>query len=198
MDNEPVKTIFLIGSIGAGKSTALEFFQSKGAHTLSADAVVHHLYETDIKLIDSIAELLGSDVVHNGAIDRATLGAKLLMHPEQMQMLERLVHPVVRQYVQRVIETSNAEVFVYELPISRPSTDYSLADAVILLNANPSVRVQRIQSRGFSPDDAQARLDLHPEPFVPSHLPLYEVQNDGTKADLDTQLASIWESITHD
>jgi dephospho-CoA kinase len=198
MDNEPVKTIFLVGSIGAGKSTALEFFQSKGAHTLSADSVVHHLYETDMELIDSIAELLGSDVVHNGAIDRATLGAKLLMHPEQVQKLELLVHPVVRQYVQRVIETSNAKVFVYELPISRPSTDYSLADAVILLNASTSARLQRIQDRGFSLAEAQARLDLHPAPFVPSHLPLYEVQNDGTKAELDSQLASIWELIAHD
>jgi dephospho-CoA kinase len=62
----------LTGGLGAGKSEALRVLAELGAATLSTDAVVHELLQSD-ELRDIVVERLGPDVVRDGALDRSLI-----------------------------------------------------------------------------------------------------------------------------
>jgi len=68
----PLK-IGLTGGIAAGKSEALKAFARLGAATLSSDAVVHELLESQ-ELRDRLVARWGPEVVVDGKIDRAKIG----------------------------------------------------------------------------------------------------------------------------
>ena len=73
-------TIGLTGGIAAGKSEALAAFARLGAATLSSDAVVHELLETE-PLLGRLVERWGEQVAPGGEIDRAAIGSIVFADP---------------------------------------------------------------------------------------------------------------------
>jgi dephospho-CoA kinase len=193
-----VKCVFLVGAIGAGKSTALKYLKRKGADILSADAIVHQLYEKDPHLIQEIGEAFSGVVDEKSTVNRQALAAHLLSYPERFQVLEKLVHPKVREKLVKALKMSTAKVLVYELPIARDTTDFSIADAVILIEAQSDTRLERLVTRGISKEEALERMRLHPNPFTPGDKPLYCIQNDEGESQLFFQLDAIWKELVDD
>lgn len=193
-----VKTVFLIGAIAAGKSTVLSHLESLGADVLSADSVVHNLYETDVELIRQIEESFGPVLTESQHVNRQRLAAHLVQHPEDVMTLEGIVHPRVRDFLVNARKKAKAKVFVYELPISRPTTDFTLADAIILVTAPEEIRVKRIMQRGLTHEEALQRISLHPEPFIPQQIPMYLIGNDGDETKLLAQTTAVWNEILGD
>lgn len=193
-----MKTVFLLGAIGAGKSTALEMFHSKGATVLSADAVVHDLYQTDAKLIEQIRIHFGPVLADDGSVDRKLLTEHFRAYPEDILKLEEIVHPRVRARLSNAVDEAPGKIFVYELPISRPTTDFTLAEAVVVVDAPYEMRLQRIIDRGLTREEAVQRLELHPKPYIPEHQPVYIINNDADEARLLSQVTNIWDVISGD
>src|SRR6478752_5853838 len=88
-------TIGLTGGIAAGKSEALKAFARLGAATLSSDAVVHELLESD-ELRRRLVERWGPDVAPGGKVNRAKIGEIVFADPEQLTWLEAQIHPLVQ------------------------------------------------------------------------------------------------------
>src|SRR2546421_7706464 len=91
---ERIPFLGLTGGIGAGKSTALEVFERLGAATLSTDAVVHDLYQSD-EVKAAVAERFGSSVAPDGGVDRAALAERAFATAEDRAWLEGLLWPRV-------------------------------------------------------------------------------------------------------
>ena len=87
-------TIGLTGGIAAGKSEALAAFGRLGAATLSSDAVVHELLESE-PLRGRLVERWGPEVVPDGSVDRGRIGEIVFADPEQLTWLESQIHPLV-------------------------------------------------------------------------------------------------------
>ncbi len=198
MENVTVKTVFLLGAIGAGKSTVLSLFRLLGATVLSADSVVHDLYQSDAELIARIRAHFGSVQADDGSVDRGLLALHLASHPEDVLKIEEIVHPKVRDRLAEAVDGASGEIFVYELPISRPTTDFTLADAIVLIDAPDELRLERIQARGLTREEAEQRIKLHPKPYIPEHKPVFMIINDGDKANLESQATSTWKAIIGD
>ncbi len=66
--------IGLTGSIGMGKSTVASMLAAEGVPVFDADATVNRLQAAGGRLVPAIAAAF-PDVVVDGAIDRAKLGA---------------------------------------------------------------------------------------------------------------------------
>jgi dephospho-CoA kinase len=91
----PLK-VGLTGGIAAGKSEALKAFERLGAATLSSDAVVHELLESD-ELREMLVGRWGPDVAPEGKVERAEIGEIVFADPEELTWLESQIHPLVQQ-----------------------------------------------------------------------------------------------------
>src|ERR671915_1977684 len=100
MQAEPagVPFIGLTGGLGAGKSEALNALEQLGAATLSTDAVVHELLQTD-ELRDLLVERLGPEVAPGGSVDRSKVAELAFGDPGQREWLEGELWPRVGQRV---------------------------------------------------------------------------------------------------
>lgn len=84
----------MTGGVAAGKSTALAALADAGVPTLSADAVVHAVYE-DPEVIGLVRDRIGEDVIVDGAVDRDAVAREIFAEPELRSWLEQLVWPRV-------------------------------------------------------------------------------------------------------
>jgi dephospho-CoA kinase len=92
----PEKPVFigLTGGAAAGKSTALAALAEAGVPTLSADAVVHQVYE-DPEMIEIVRQRLGDEVIVDGKVDRDAVAVEIFAEPELRSWLEQLIWPRV-------------------------------------------------------------------------------------------------------
>src|SRR5919201_1518378 len=87
-----VPFVGLTGGIGAGKSEALRALEELGAATLSTDAIVHELLQTD-ELRRFVAERFGEDLVGEDGLDRSKLAERAFARPEDREWLEGQLWP---------------------------------------------------------------------------------------------------------
>ncbi len=111
-------TIGLTGGIAAGKSEALAAFGRLGAATLSSDAVVHDLLESE-PLRGRLVERWGPEVAPDGRVDRARIGEIVFADPEQLTWLESQIHPLVGERTAAWLAAlpAETEVAVVEVPL---------------------------------------------------------------------------------
>jgi soluble lytic murein transglycosylase len=139
-----VVAVGLTGSIGAGKSTALAMFGECGALVISADQLVHRLYQRP-EVAALVGERFGRGVIGaTGAVDRARLAKAIRNRPGELRWLEELTHPLVAEDIRRSIDGApEGTVVVCEVPLLFESGFERLFDLVVTVEAGPEVRRRR-------------------------------------------------------
>ena len=103
-----MKIIGLTGSIAMGKSDTLRMFAEEGIPTFDADQVVHKLYAHGGRGV-TVVERLCPDAVIDGAVDRRRLSQAIETKPSLLAEIERAVHPLVRQELDRFLAAERAK-----------------------------------------------------------------------------------------
>jgi dephospho-CoA kinase len=183
----------LTGGIGAGKSTALAALERLGAATLSTDAVVHELYETD-EVRDAVIERYGPEVASNGAIDRAAVARAAFATSEERGWLEQLLWPRVggRMVAWREeLEQSEPRprAAVVEVPLLFESGMEAAFDATIAVIADEQLRATRAAGRGHQALDERLARQLPQQ--EKAQRATYVVINDGDIDELEAKLSSV-------
>lgn len=165
-------TLFLIGNIASGKSTAARYLERRGALRIDLDELAKDLYQPGSAVVDEIAAEFGWDVVNaNGGIDRAVLADRAFATPEDTARLNAIVHPVVlEQLGLRLLPANCCSVMVPEHPfavveVSAPEgfeDAFALADEVVAITAPLEVRRVRAIERGMDADDFDRRAECQP------------------------------------
>lgn len=196
-------TIFLIGNIASGKSTAARYLESKGAHRIDLDAMVKDLYIPDSDLVTSIADQFGCDVLdESGSVRFPVLAKRAFACSEQTERLNALVYPVLLEQLTRILSPSpccgafvpSHEFTVVEVSVAAQFTEaFGLADEVIAITASLDVRRKRAISRGMSPEDFDVRVAVQPSEeelcALASRVIPNEGDNDALFGALDNLLA---------
>lgn len=149
----------LTGSIGMGKSATADLFRDFAIPVYDADKVVHRLYEREA--VGPVGEHFPKAVV-NGIVDRRILAAEVLDNPEKLQLLESVVHPLVRRheriFLWKAFETGT-NLAVLDIPLLFETGSDKRCDAVIVVSAPAAVQKQRVLGRdGMTEEKLQAIL----------------------------------------
>jgi dephospho-CoA kinase len=190
----PPLTIGLTGGIAAGKSTALAAFERLGAATISSDAVVHELLDSE-PLLGRLIERWGADVAPAGRVDRARIGEIVFADPEQLAWLESQIHPLVGERVGAFLASlpAEAQIAVVEVPLLFESEMEGVFDTSVAVVAADEVRRARAEARGHAlvaERDAR-QLDQGEKARRAEHV----IENDGTPEDLERALSALVEKL---
>lgn len=138
----------LTGGVASGKSTALGFFAELGARVLSADTLVHGLYERAEVRLAIHARFGDSAMGSRGEVDRAGLARIVTVDDEAMRALEALVHPRVMHDMRMFIAGGPpGNVVVCEVPLLVDVHAESMFDLVVTIEAPVDVRRARAAGR---------------------------------------------------
>jgi dephospho-CoA kinase len=183
-------TIGLTGGIAAGKSEALAAFSRLGAATLSSDAVVHELLNSE-PLVRLLVERWGPEVAPQGSVDRNRISEIVFADPEQLTWLEQQIHPLVgaRTAAWLAALPAETEIAVIEVPLLFESGGEKRFDTTVAIVTDDEVRRERAAARGHAlVDEREARqLAQHEKAARAEHT----VANDGSVEDLERALSAL-------
>jgi dephospho-CoA kinase len=190
----PPLTIGLTGGIAAGKSTALAAFERLGAATISSDAVVHELLDTE-PLLGRLTERWGADVAPDGRVDRARVGEIVFADPEQLSWLESQVHPLVGERIGAFLASlpAGTEVAVVEVPLLFESGMEGVFDTTVAVVTSDDVRRARAESRGHALVGERDARQL--EQSEKAERAEHVIENDGTPEQLEQALSALLEQL---
>ena len=183
-------TIGLTGGIAAGTSEALAAFGRLGAATLSSDAVVHELLDSE-PLRGRLVERWGAGVAPGDVVDRAKIGEIVFADPEQLTWLEQQVHPLVGERIAAWLTGLPAEddVAVIEVPLLFESGMEGVFDTTVAIVTADEVRRERAAARGHAlVDEREARQMLQDEKAARA---AHAIVNDGSVEDLERALSAL-------
>ncbi len=183
-------TIGLTGGIAAGKSESLAAFGRLGAATISSDAVVHELLDSE-PLLGRLTERWGADIAPGGRVDRSKIGEIVFADPEQLKWLEAQIHPLVGERIGAWLASlgDEVEIAVVEVPLLFESEMESVFDTTVAVVTSDEVRRARAEARGHAlVGEREARqLSQGEKAARAEHM----VENDGSIADLEQRLSAL-------
>jgi dephospho-CoA kinase len=188
-----VPFVGLTGGLGAGKSTALAALAELGAAVLSADAVVHELYDSPA-VADAVRGRFGSEVFDGDRVDRGALAARVFANDEERVWLEHLLWPLVARhgeefYAQASQREPPPRAVVIEAPLLFEAGGERRYTATIAIVTDERLRARRLAGRDQRELARREARQLPPQ--EKARRATYVVVNDGSLAELRQGLASV-------
>ena len=153
-------TVFVLGNIASGKSTACRYLESHGAMLIDLDELAKSLYVPGSDIVNALAEEFG------WGIRRNVLAARAFASPDTVAWLNGIVHPVlIEQLSLRILDPVCCTVSSPRYPfavveVSAPTgfeDAFGLADEILVISAPLAVRRERAIHRGMESSDFDAR-----------------------------------------
>lgn len=149
--------IGITGGIGAGKSQVLSLMKQEfGAQLLVADDIAHQLTEPGHSCYEHIVDEFGRDVLAaDGSIDRKRLAEIVFADPVRLKRLNRIVHPMVKEYIRGEISCIRledpAKIIVIEAALLIEDHYDEICDEIWYVYASEEIRRERLKkSRGYT------------------------------------------------
>jgi len=177
----------LTGGIGCGKSTVAEQFEERGAEVLDADAVSHALTRKNAPGWRAIRDVFGPTFfASDGELDRAALRAAVFSAPARRKHLESLLHPLIRDEIDRRLGECIAPYALLMVPLllegGRQPERYR---RVLVIDCRVSTQVDRVVARsGMDPDQVRAIIGVQIERSRRLELADDVIDNDGPPSPL--------------
>ncbi|HSD13707.1 MAG TPA: dephospho-CoA kinase [Flavobacterium sp.] len=141
------RIIGLTGGIGSGKSTVAGFFRENGVPVYIADDEAKKLMDTP-EMIKKIQSVFEENISEDNKLDKKKIAEIVFSAPQQLEKLNSIIHPVVRNHFLSWVEAHNDEPFVIkEAAILFESGSYRDCDKIILVTAPEEIRIERVMNR---------------------------------------------------
>jgi dephospho-CoA kinase len=151
----------LTGGIGSGKSTVSALLAERGAVVIDADAITRQVQQPGSPVLDELAERFGREIIApDGSLDRPALAGIAFGDPEALKDLNAIVHPAVRDEMNRRVseQAGTDRVVILDIPLLAENPRTGL-QGIIVVDVPVDLQVERlVEYRGFDEDDARARI----------------------------------------
>lgn len=196
-----LKRVAVTGGLSSGKSSVCRIFAELGAYVVSADEIVHQLLTPTTSLGQKVIKLLGNDIVVEGGkqIDRGKIASKVFINPELLESLENILHPAVRDEVekeyQKIKKLGNAKLFVAEIPLLFEK-GFGNYDATIAVISSAETSKKRFtNTTGYNPEEFDRRMSKQIPNEEKAQKAQYVINNEGSLDDLRRAVINIYNQL---
>ena len=195
-----MQLVGLTGGIASGKSAVAKILARLGAAIVDADVLSREVVAPGHDGWNEIVATFGREVLQpDQNLDRQKLRTLIFNNPDARKQLEAIIHPRVRALAeQRIREHGDAgyAVVVYEVPLLFEGNLQQWLRPVILVACNVDTQRRRLQQRdGLDAAAAQKHIDAQMSLEDKRKLADYIIENDGSLADLESQVRAVLAQI---
>lgn len=147
------KIIGLTGGIGSGKTTIANHFLVAGIPVYIADDEARKIMQSAV-VIDQIKDAFGTAVFENDILNRQKLAEIVFNSPDQLELLNAIIHPAVKKdFDSWILNYKDKPFVVYETAILFESGSYKNCDQIITVTAPLESRIERVMNRDTTTRD---------------------------------------------
>ena len=188
--------IGLTGGIGAGKSSVTRLLAERGAVIIDADAIAREVVAPETPGLAAVADAFPG-VVRGGVLDRGALAAIVFADHEELDRLERITHPLIRERTRELAAAAGEDaVVVHDLPLLVEMGTDEAYDLVVVVAADEDVRRERLRrDRGMTDDEITLRMDAQATDADRRAVADVWIDNSGSIQALEGAVARLWDEV---
>ena len=190
----------LTGNIAAGKSTVARQFTALGAALVDADQLAREAVRPHTPALEAIVSRWGRAVLSpDGHLDRPVLRQLVFAHPEELEVLNGIVHPEVARLRDEALADARGRgerVVVCDVPLLFERDLAGDYDAVVLVDAPRELRLERlVHDRGLHESEAMAMIAAQMPAELKRARADHVIENGGTLDALEARVAEVWAAL---
>ena len=138
----------LTGGIGSGKSVAGDFFIELGIDVIDADHVSKNILDDNESAKKLFLEQFGEKFIDkNNNVDRALLRDEIFKNEDKKEVLESIIHPLVREEIFNFIENSNSVYKIIMVPLIYETNSQDFYDKIVVVDCKEENQIIRASKR---------------------------------------------------
>ena len=138
----------LTGGIGSGKSVAGDFFIELGIDVIDADHVSKNILDDNESAKKLFLEQFGEKFIDkNNNVDRALLRDEIFKNENKKEVLESIIHPLVREEIFNFIENSNSVYKIIMVPLIYETNSQDFYDKIVVVDCKEANQIIRASKR---------------------------------------------------
>ncbi|HTD60557.1 MAG TPA: dephospho-CoA kinase [Gemmatimonadaceae bacterium] len=190
----------LTGNIASGKSTVARLFSERGATIIDADVLSRRAVEPGTPAFDRIVERWGNDVLAaDGLLDRAALRHLVFPDHDELEELNRIVHPEVNRLRDRLVADAvgrGEKIVVCDVPLLFEKKMADEFNRIVLVDAPRPLRLERLtHERGLDETEALDMIAAQMPAELKRARADFVIDNAGTMTDLEAKVAHVWTEL---
>jgi dephospho-CoA kinase len=186
--------IAMTGGVASGKSAVTRRFEAFGVHVHDADVAAREVIEPGTQGLAAVIDAFGANVLDaSGRLDRPAMRQRVFANPAARQVLEAIIHPLVRQWLHDRAVADSGPYCLLAIPLLAENIEhYRWVDRVLLVDVPESVQIVRLMKRD-SIDESLARRMLAHQASRVERLALADdvIENSGDESLLDQTVAEL-------
>jgi dephospho-CoA kinase len=191
----------LTGGVASGKTVVSKILREEGAYIINADQIARDLVRPHTPTWNELKRAFGDGIVdEDGSIHRKKLAAKVFSNPEQRNLLNQILHPRIREEMDRKVkeigEKDPEAIIVIDAALLVELGDYREMDGLIVVTSTETQQIERLTNRnGVDKEEAQK--------VIASQMPLEEklkvadfvIRNEGSLKETERRAKEVFQEL---
>ena len=190
--------VALTGSIATGKSTVAKIFSLFGFTVIDADLIAHVLLDEQYEQIE---KMFGSQMISTEKkVNRKALGTVIFSDAQKRKELEKFLHPLIYQEIQRVSaqEDRYKKPYFIDIPLFFETKHYPIKKSLVVYT-DKETQLKRLMERNrYSKEEAQKRISTQIDVKKKCKFATYIIHNTGDLNVLKEECHKVKEEILGD
>ena len=142
------KVIAITGGIGSGKSTVRKIMELESLPCIDLDEISRQIVAPGTPGLVKISEVFGQNILSNGTLNRAELKRRIFSSPTDKQLLESIMHPMIREVtLDRLKCYGDKDLVVVEIPLLTEIGKPDYIDWVVVCDCAEKTQIARVSAR---------------------------------------------------
>lgn len=153
----------LTGGIATGKSTVASLWSAKGVVIIDSDELARRSLEPGTDSYREVLQKFGHGILHsNGTVNRAALGDIVFNDDKKRQILNQIIHPLVRQMWLQLLRECEAdavtEIVAAAIPLLYEVEAENEFECIVTVGCSETTQKARLVAKGLTETQAMARI----------------------------------------
>ena len=185
--------IGITGGIASGKSTVSNYLIRCGYSVVDADQVARQVVAPGTDGLKKIVQAFGPKILtDDGRLNRQKLGRVVFNSPDQLQILNKILQPLIRQKIIRqltALQRADHQLIFLDAPLLFEQHYDALCYLVMVVVTSPAIQLKRLMKRNqLTVEQAEARIKSQMPLATKEALADMVIDNDSTIARTEQQV----------
>ncbi len=191
----------LTGGVATGKTAVSRILREKGAYLIDADQIARELVQPHTPVWKELIREFGEDILEeDGSIHRKRLAARIFSQPGQRDLLNRILHPRIKEEINRRTEEigqkDSQAIVVIDAPLLVETSGHHEVDKVIVVTSTEEQQIERLREReGATPEEAQKIMASQMTTEEKLKAADFVIRNEGSLEEMERRASEVYQAL---
>jgi dephospho-CoA kinase len=191
----------LTGGVASGKSVVSRILKEKGAYLIDADQIARELVQPRTSAWEELVKVFGKEILQkDGSIHRKQLAAKVFSDPKQRDLLNRTLHPRIKEEMGRRLKAIGQKdpeaIVVIDAPLLVETGDHREMDKVIVVISTEAQQIARLREReGMDQEEARRIMASQMATEEKVKVADFVIRNEGSLEETERRAREVFQEL---